>query len=110
GALERSPDEAFVVQPLLDGDLYALAGVMWGGELLVPVQQVALSLFPWPCGGSALARTTEVAQPLLEQITALLRETGWEGVVQVQWIGRDDEPPALIDVNPRIYGSLALAN
>lgn len=110
GALERSPDEAFVVQPLLDGDLYALAGVMWRGELLVPVQQVALSLFPWPCGGSALARTTEVAHPLLEQITALLRETGWEGVVQVQWIGRDDEPPALIDVNPRIYGSLALAN
>jgi len=73
------------------------------------VQQVALSLFPWPCGGSAVARTMPVDHSLLPRVTQLLAATGWEGVVQLQWLAVDDEP-RLIDVNPRIYGSLALAN
>lgn len=108
-AVEGYAGEAAVVQPLLEGDLYALSGVMWEGALLAPMQQVALSVFPWPCGGSALARTTPVDEPLLAGVTAMLRASRWRGVVQVQWIGSADGA-ALIDVNPRIYGSLALAN
>ena len=45
-----------VVQPLLRGRLNALAGVMWQGRLLAPMQQVALSVYPKPCGGSAVAQ------------------------------------------------------
>jgi predicted ATP-grasp superfamily ATP-dependent carboligase len=108
-ARRRLGHSPVLVQPLLPSDLVGLAGVMHGGALLAPVQQVALSLFPWPCGGSAVARTTPVDERLLAGVTQLLAATAWEGVVQVQWLATEDGP-LLIDVNPRIYGSLALAN
>jgi predicted ATP-grasp superfamily ATP-dependent carboligase len=108
-ARRRHGHAPVLIQPLLSSDLVGLAGVMHAGTLLAPVQQVALSLFPWPCGGSAVARTTPIDDPLLAGVTQLLAATGWEGVVQVQWLATD-EGPLLIDVNPRIYGSLALAN
>jgi predicted ATP-grasp superfamily ATP-dependent carboligase len=98
-----------LAQPRLEADLYGLAGVMWKGSLLAPVQQVALSIFPSPCGGSALARSVPIDVDLRERLERLLAELGWEGVVQLQWLAADGEA-ALIDINPRIYGSLALAN
>jgi predicted ATP-grasp superfamily ATP-dependent carboligase len=98
-----------VVQPLLRGRLNALAGVMWQGRLLAPMQQVALSVFPKPCGGSAVARTVPTDPTICERAERLMRELGCEGIVQLQWLD-DDEKQYVIDLNPRIYGSLALAN
>lgn len=98
-----------IVQPLLDGDLYSLAGVMWNGKLHAPVQQVALSIFPEPCGGSAFARTVAVDEARVQQLERMLKKMGWEGIVQLQWI-RTEQGDFVIDLNPRIYGSLALAN
>jgi predicted ATP-grasp superfamily ATP-dependent carboligase len=98
-----------VVQPLLGGRLNALAGVMWQGRLLAPMQQVALSVFPKPCGGSAVARTVPVDPTVCERAERLMNELGCEGIVQLQWL-EDDEKQYVIDLNPRVYGSLALAN
>jgi predicted ATP-grasp superfamily ATP-dependent carboligase len=98
-----------VAQSLIRGRLHSLAGVMWNGRLLSPVQQVALSVFPRPCGGSAVARTVTVDPSILERVERLLRELNWQGIVQLQWLD-DGDKLYVIDVNPRIYGSLALAN
>lgn len=107
--LAKLNDERAIVQPLLEGDLYSLAGVMWNGKLHAPVQQVALSIFPEPCGGSALARTVTVEEARVQQLERMLKHMGWEGIVQLQWI-RTAQSDFVIDLNPRIYGSLALAN
>jgi predicted ATP-grasp superfamily ATP-dependent carboligase len=96
-------------QPLLAGELYSLAGVMWRGRLQAPVQQVALSIFPEPCGGSAVARSVQVEESRVHQMEHVLNAMGWEGIVQLQWI-RNAEGDFVIDVNPRIYGSIELAN
>jgi predicted ATP-grasp superfamily ATP-dependent carboligase len=98
-----------VVQPVLRGRLYALAGVMWDGRLMAPVQQVALSVFPQPCGGSAVARTVPVDRTIRERAERLLVDIGCQGIVQLQWLD-DGDQRYVIDLNPRIYGSLALAN
>jgi predicted ATP-grasp superfamily ATP-dependent carboligase len=100
---------AAVVQPLLGGRLNSLAGVMWEGRLHAPMQQVALSVFPKPCGGSAVARTVALDPTVCEQAERLMQELGCEGIVQLQWL-EADEKRYIIDLNPRIYGSLALAN
>src|SRR5206468_440676 len=34
---------------------------------------------------------------------------GWHGLAQVQFVVPDDGVPRMIDLNPRFYGSLALA-
>jgi predicted ATP-grasp superfamily ATP-dependent carboligase len=39
----------------------------------------------------------------------VLAAMNWEGIVQLQWI-RNAEGDFVIDVNPRIYGSIELAN
>jgi hypothetical protein len=82
---------------------------MWDGTLHAPVQQVALSIFPEPCGGSAIAQTVPVDTAMVSQLETMLNGLGWEGIVQLQSIRIDDED-FVIDLNPRIYGSLALAN
>jgi predicted ATP-grasp superfamily ATP-dependent carboligase len=107
--MEQLGQRQAVVQPLLRGRLNAVAGVMWQGRLLAPVQQVALSVFPKPCGGSAVARTVPVEPAIHERAERLLADLGCEGVVQLQWLD-DGERLYVIDLNPRVYGSLALAN
>jgi hypothetical protein len=82
---------------------------MWNGRLLSPVQQVALSVFPRPCGGSAVAHTVRVDPSIRQGAERLLRKLNWEGIAQLQWLD-DGNELYVIDVNPRIYGSLALAN
>jgi predicted ATP-grasp superfamily ATP-dependent carboligase len=103
------PDHRAIVQPLLRGDLCALAGVMWNGSLHAATQQVALAVYPEPCGGSAVARTVPVERAVVARLEQLLRDARWEGIVQLQWI-RNGDGDHVIDLNPRIYGSLALAN
>jgi predicted ATP-grasp superfamily ATP-dependent carboligase len=106
---DELPGRKVIVQPLLQGELCSIAGVMWRGSLYAPVQQVALSLYPKPCGGSAVARSVPLERSFADRLERLLHETGWEGIVHLQWL-RTGEGDFAIDLNPRIYGSLALAN
>jgi predicted ATP-grasp superfamily ATP-dependent carboligase len=107
--LARAGGGDALYQPLLSGDLYSLAGVMWRGKLRAPVLQVALSIFPEPCGGSAVARSVPVDESRVRQMEQVMNAMNWEGIVQLQWI-RNTDGDFVIDVNPRIYGSIELAN
>ncbi len=106
---ERLQAPELLVQPRLRGQLHSLAGVMWNGVLQAPIQQVARSIYPEPCGGSAIAQTVEVDPTMVRRLEHMLRLIGWEGIAQMQWI-RADDGDYVIDLNPRVYGSLALAN
>jgi predicted ATP-grasp superfamily ATP-dependent carboligase len=99
-----------LVQRAVEGRLVALVVVAGrDGRLLARCQQVASALWPATVGGSVRAETTAVDEQLAAAVERLLRELGWFGLAQLQFIVPERGNPRLIDLNGRFYGSLALA-
>lgn len=91
-----------VVQPVLPGRMHALSGVVWEGRLAAVVSQRYLRLWPVESGVACAAVTVEGDRELEERVLQVLE--GYTGLFQAQFLGG-----CLIDVNPRVYGSLPLA-
>ena len=91
-----------VVQPFATGTMRAVCGVITDGRIVAAVHQRYVRIWPPECGTASAAVTTGPDLDLEERLPRLL--DGHEGVFQVQLVG--DE---VIDVNPRVYGSLPLA-
>lgn len=106
-AAASMPGERLLVQPHVAGPLLSVAGVAWQGELVCASHQVARRIYPPVCGVSAYAETIPRDPELEERIARLLRSIGWSGIFQAQFI-RSGDTHYLIDLNPRIFGSLAL--
>jgi predicted ATP-grasp superfamily ATP-dependent carboligase len=102
--LSSIPDDAgeLVVQPFLRGRMRAVAGVLHEGRLLAAVHQRYIRIWPRDCGVASAAETVAPDLELEARLPDLLQ--GHEGVFQVQLVGTQ-----VIDVNPRVYGSLPLA-
>lgn len=92
----------FVVQPYLGENLRAAAGVLWNGRLVVSVHQRYFRTWPAECGTACAAQTTEPDVDLEQRLLRLL--DGYQGLFQAQLAGDH-----LLDLNPRVYGSLPLA-
>lgn len=107
-AVRGLPGDRMLVQPLLTGELGAVSGVAWNGELIAAVHQRSIRIAPPLVGVSALARTVAPDPELGRAVAELVRGFGWSGIFQLQVIWHDGVPYA-IDFNPRMYGSLALA-
>ena len=91
-----------IVQPYLTEQLRAVAGVLHDGHLVAAVHQKYHRTWPPDCGGACAAETTEPDLEVERRLVRLLQ--GFEGVFQAQFAGS-----YLLDVNPRVYGSLPLA-
>ena len=107
-AIAALPGQSALVQPALEGDLAAVAGVAWEGELMAASHQVSTRVFPPGAGISAFAETVPRDPELEAGVGRLLAAIGWSGIFQAQFI-RSGSGSHLIDLNPRMYGSLALA-
>jgi predicted ATP-grasp superfamily ATP-dependent carboligase len=97
----------WLVQPYIEGELAAVAGVAWNGDLVCAVHQVARRIYP-RLGASAYAETVARDTALEKRLAQLVGELGWSGIFEAQLI-RNGRGSYLIDFNPRPYGSLALA-
>lgn len=106
--IERAPSFSWLVQPFLEGALVAVAGASHLGDTLCTVHQCAHRIYPKHSGVSAFAETVPVDAGLDERVRRLLANAGFTGVWQMQFIAAPDGH-RLIDFNPRLYGSLALA-
>lgn len=103
------PDEPIVVQERLDGALVGLAVVLdRDGRLVASFEQLARRLWPPAAGGSTVAVSVAPDPDLVDRSAALLRAAGYWGLAQMQFLP-SPRGPALIDVNPRYYGSMPLA-
>jgi len=103
------PAEEVLLQERLSGTLAALSVVIdRGGSVVRRFQQRTLRTWPPEIGVSSLAVGVVSDEELTNRVRALLAETGFWGMAQLQFLEQPDGP-RLIDVNPRIYGSLALA-
>ena len=92
----------FTVQPFVDAPMHALVGVMWQGRLRLAVHQVHERIWPPACGDACAAYSTVPDDDLQQQVERLLSD--YNGIFQVEFVG-----DYLVDVNPRVYGSLPLA-
>lgn len=107
--LTRSGHEALVQEPV-DGRLMALIGVMdRDGELLGVTQQEAERTWPAAAGVSVRAATVSVDAELARGAQDMLRDLGWFGLVELQFLVPEGAEPQLIDLNGRFYGSMSLA-
>lgn len=75
---------------------------MWRDRLVAVVHQLYLRTWPRRCGGACAAITVDDDHGREKAIAKLLR--GFEGIFHAQFSG-----DYLLDLNPRPYGSLALA-
>ena len=94
--------QGYITQDFLEGEMQSVSGVMHAGNLLAAVHVRYLRIWPLDCGVSCASVTVAPDPAVEEHICRLLR--GYEGIFQVQTMGGYP-----IDVNPRIYGSPALA-
>jgi predicted ATP-grasp superfamily ATP-dependent carboligase len=87
----------------------SVAGVIDDGELLGTA--VARYERTWPpTAGSASASITIVPPDgLVERSRDLLHALGWRGIFELEFLELAPGRHAAIDLNPRVYGSLALA-
>jgi predicted ATP-grasp superfamily ATP-dependent carboligase len=108
-AVDELPVEGALVQPYIAGRLISISGVAWEGELVCALHQVSTRIWPRRCGGSAYAETIPPDGELERGVGRLLHLIGWSGLFQAQFIRDTRGEHYLIDLNPRVYGSLALA-
>jgi predicted ATP-grasp superfamily ATP-dependent carboligase len=78
-------------------------------RVVASVQQEADAVWPIGAGVSVRAHTVVPNDDLAEGAAALVKELGWTGLAELQYIVPADGKPRLIDFNGRFYGSLALA-
>ena len=91
------------------GPVVSFGGVIAGGRLLAVAFSRYLRTWPPEAGSVSFSETLEAPQHLVEAVTRLAVSLGWEGICELELIERGDGSYAVLDFNPRIYGSLALA-
>lgn len=106
--LAARPEETFFLQPRLEGTLAAICGVAWQGKLVCASHQVSPRIWPTTYGISSFARTVPPDDEREAGTARLLELVGWSGIFGVQFMLSNGRAH-VIDLNPRIYGSAALA-
>lgn len=95
-------ERPLLLQPRCDAEVTAVSGVVHDGVLRAAVAQRSVRLWPARAGTTSWGVTVEPDAMRLEALSAIMHDH--EGVFQAQFVG-----PYLIDINPRVYGSLPLA-
>ena len=99
-----------LLQEQLSGELMAFVIVAdRESRVVARCQQIVEATWPPGAGVSSRARTTAIDEDLAERVAALVRELGWFGIADIQFMRTGDGEPQVIDLNGRFYGSLALA-
>jgi predicted ATP-grasp superfamily ATP-dependent carboligase len=98
-----------LLQPPLRGPLVALVVLTDRDARPVALaQQESPRVWPPPAGVSTRARLTPVDPAIAGPALAMLADLEWYGLAQLQFVATS-QGPVLLDLNPRWYGSMALA-
>ncbi len=101
--------DRYLVQGIEKGPVLSFAGVFAGGRLLGEAMSRYRRTWHPEAGNVSFSQTVAVPDELRVRIVGLLQELGWEGLFELELIERKPGGWAAIDLNPRPYGSLALA-
>ena len=103
---------AGLVQRRVDGAVVSFAGVFADGRLLGEAFSRYHRTWHPNAGNASYSETAEAPAGLRRQVVALLEDLGWEGMFELELIEaleRGGPRWHAIDMNPRPYGSIALA-
>ncbi len=101
--------ESLLIQERARGPLTAIALVLdRSGACVARFQQVTRRTWPSDAGVSTVAESVRIDERLAGRAAQMLANVGFAGLAQLQFVEVADGS-ALIDVNPRFYGSLPLA-
>lgn len=82
--------------------------VYMDGKVVAEFVHERLHELPLTGGGSTLRRAAKPDARLLELSKRLLGALQWQGVAMVEWRRADDGATHLMEINPRLWGSLPL--
>ena len=103
------PWDQFFVQQKIAGPTHCVAMLFNRGRLRAKVTYEQLRDYP-STGGQATLRVSIRSEKAEQFLERLLQELGWHGPCQADFIiDSQDGTPYLIDLNPRLWGSLAQA-
>ena len=106
--VEAAGGAAVLVQEHCPGEGVGVEVLAVDGEVQAAFQHRRLRQVPLSGGPSSLRESVPVEPRLLEHSRALVRELGWTGLAMVE-LTVGSAGPRLMEVNGRIWGSLALA-
>jgi predicted ATP-grasp superfamily ATP-dependent carboligase len=111
--LEQAVEEfgtPYLLQRLQQGGVWSAAGVLTPeGDVLSFSVSRYVRTWPAEAGNVAFAVTVEPPDGLRERVRDLLTLLGWSGLFELELIRSDAGSFHAIDLNPRLYGSLAHA-
>src|SRR5215213_1643102 len=108
-ALAPSYGSPCLVERTEQGSIVSYAGVLADGQLLgKAVSRYVRTWYP-DAGNVCASESIEVDPALTELVTRLLEALRWQGIFELELIQRPDGSYAALDLNPRLYGSVALA-
>ena len=93
----------------MPGDVISCAGVRAGGRHLALAASRSIRNWPPGRGGWSYSITIDPPAGLADGVGRLLDHLGWEGIFEVELLTDAGGGFRTIDLNPRPYGSLALA-
>ncbi len=98
-----------LIQRWIAGEVVSLGGVFAEGRLLGIATSRYLRM--WPPESGSVASSVSIAPPpeLLEAVRRLMLVIGWQGIFELELIQSGPATFVPIDLNPRPYGSMALA-
>lgn len=106
-AYETSHGAVPIVQEYLPGIGRGFFGLYADGELLEGYAHRRIREYP-PEGGASACAASERDDQLREFSRRLLEPLDWTGVAMVEFKEDADGTPRLIEINPKLWGSLAL--
>ncbi len=106
-AVQRS-SSPFIVQRFERASFLSCTGVVAEGRLLALTTSRVLRLWPPTAGMHAFSETVAVPAGLAGRARELLASLGWQGIFQLQLLELADGRLAVIDLNPRVFASIAL--
>jgi predicted ATP-grasp superfamily ATP-dependent carboligase len=99
----------FLVQRFLgDRPILSCSGVRADGALRALAVARYVRTWPPSAGPSCFSETIRPPPGVVSRVEALLDSLAWEGIFQLQLLQLEDGRFATIDLNPRLFGSLAL--
>jgi hypothetical protein len=101
--------DAWLVQQCVSGRTLSFGGVIAQGRLLGAAVSEYRRTWPPAAGNVSFSVTISPPPGLQDQVAALLRHVGWEGLFELELIEQPQGAITPIDLNPRPYGSMALA-
>jgi predicted ATP-grasp superfamily ATP-dependent carboligase len=98
-----------LVQEQIEGTVVSFAGVFADGRLLGETVSRYLRTWRPEAGSACFSETISTPPALRERVLAVLDDLGWQGIFELELIESAPGAWQAIDLNPRPYGSLALA-